>query len=416
MAWLKKNCPRSGEHSHLSLNGGSYSVPASLEKAFLIKYARQAEAGESLHLVEVKTPVFHLFTDLDWTSHTPVAEEVRAEVAAFVAQQAFLIYAPEQTEHTVVVATRHPQQQADGLYKCGMHIHWPGILTDKAAGLVFCHTAQERCREKFGDKVLGEKPWSEIIDEHVYKGSGLRIVMSQKKSPADVYVPSSFFRVQLQEKSGMMHPAIIDCLPCQPQSMQHWVQLCSIRCHGQAKTPLHSCVAEASEMASAATTECSMYKHQPGLDSLRKLLPPCYSSCRFTKLVMGSEKAFIQTDSRVCLNLQPEAGGEPGAHKNNRVYFVVSPEETYQKCYCNCETEEGRVRGPCKYFKSNSFATPLDLANTLFSSAAEPVPFSAGSNPFTSRAATAHEMWEKLSSKPTNPRGRKRAKFGHTKI
>jgi hypothetical protein len=56
--------------------------------------------------------------------------------------------------------------------------------------------------------------------------------------------------------------------------------------------------------------------------------------------------------SNFCLNLNAD-------HKSNTIYFYVTVKGISQKCWCRCQTTEGRRHGLCKEWQSA--ATPLTL-------------------------------------------------------
>lgn len=410
MSWMRSNCRKAANCTHLSMGQekGSFTVPSSLEEVFLIKYSRAVAGGEPLSLTEVKTPTFHLFADLDWIDPigSPVEEGKQLEVAKFVSQQAFLIFAPATSEHAVVVATRQPVCN-----KTGMHIHWPGILACSQSARIFRQTAVERCRERFGEGYMGSKAWEDVIDESVYKGSGLRMLYSCKQVPEDVYRPKWCLTVELQDIGSLKQAIIkeVNALELNQgaESVQHWVETCTVRYRGFGKTQLQECVEELKEDNSNPKEALALQEHEAGLRALQQVLPECYRSCQFVKLVRGDNKAFITPNTKVCLNLEPGRDGQPQSHRNNNVYFVVDRTSTYQACFCNCETVEGRVRGPCKDFKSNHFPTPPELADSLFPLPA--VPFSCGGITFTKMEATSSDIFDRFF-KPRPPPMKKKAR------
>lgn len=405
MQWLRDNCPRSGDLTHTSMAGGSFTVPAALAGACLAKYARGIEAGQELSLIERRTPVFKLFVDLDWLADGEVGEDTQQELASFVAKQAYLIYTPALGQQRVVVATRTAAAQPEGLLKSGIHMHWPGILTDAHTALVFRDTTIARCRERFGDGLF-KKPWEDVIDEHVFKGCGLRMVYSCKKTAADVYRPRWLICLSVESQHGMSCAEVVSVTDCEASPLQ-WARECSIRYHGMGRTEVRECVREMQERPSAPMEEASLEQHRAGLDELRQALPPCYSGIRFVKLLQGDNgKYILRTDSRTCLNLEPDGNGEPSAHRSNGVYLVVDRATTYQACFCNCDTTQGRLNGPCKGFKSPGWRTPPALSASLFPPLPE-TPFGIGGVQLTSTAATAVETYERFF-KPAPPKKARR--------
>ena len=417
MSWMRSNCKKFSACTHLSMGNvkGSFTVPSGLDEVFLMKYSKAIRNGEQLSLTEVKTQTFHLFADLDWVEEgDELDDEKLLEVAKFVSQQAFLIFAPTTSEHSVVIATRQPVMTQSGGHKNGMHIHWPGILATAPSAQVFRRTSVERCRERFGEGFMAGKPWEGVIDEHVFKGSGLRMLYSSKQVERDVYRPRWHLIIRLQESEGFKQAKIQEVVAVPLADMesedkiQHWVGMCMVRYKGHSKTPLQACIEEMEEkQASEGSKESvDIMEHHTGLEALKRILPECYRSCTFVKLVRQDNKAFITPNTRVCLNLV-----DGGSHKSNNVYFVVDRTSTYQACFCSCDTSEGRVRGPCKDFRSNHFPTPPELAQSLFPQAA--VPFSCNGACFTTPQATPADIFDKFfkaSHKPMKKRARKARK------
>ena len=71
---------------------------------------------------------------------------------------------------------------------------------------------------------------------------------------------------------------------------------------------------------------------------------------------------LINVDSQYCLNLGT-------CHRSNGIYFIINEEGLFQKCFCRCNTLDGRLSGvKCEHFTSDAFYLPDDLEPILFSS------------------------------------------------
>lgn len=361
--WLSTNS-KPGEPSFLDLTGGRYALPADLEKLFHKKMVTRMKAGEVFHLTEQRTPTFRMFADLDWRSNEPVTAKDQEDMASFIAQQVLLVWTLPADIKTIV-CRREQVKEADGKWKGGLHLHWPDILTGPEAALVFRDAVVERCREHFGECNIGSG-WGAVIDDHVYRGSGLRMVFNQKKSSADVYVPGWNISVHVEDEGGLQRP-VTSTEPIKSEGPDaHWLDACSIRYHGLNRTEVQSCLQPSAGSYAGRVKEESIRAHAPGLAELKAVLPPFYKDCKFLKVLRGgSGRYFIRTDSRVCQNL---IGGptSPGAHRSNTIYFVVTATETYQACFCGCETADGRVTGPCKNYRSVPIPTPAVLRMSLY--------------------------------------------------
>lgn len=68
---------------------------------------------------------------------------------------------------------------------------------------------------------------------------------------------------------------------------------------------------------------------------------------------------FVRTDSLFCFN----KGGE---HSHNNIYFLINERGMYQKCFCQCETTEGRKFGLCRDYKSSPYTLPNNVLKELY--------------------------------------------------
>jgi len=66
---------------------------------------------------------------------------------------------------------------------------------------------------------------------------------------------------------------------------------------------------------------------------------------KVTKVFKNNKNYLVQTNSNFCENLNRN-------HSSNHVWFLVDSKDKtiYQKCFCRCETLEGRKSGFCKDF------------------------------------------------------------------
>ena len=68
---------------------------------------------------------------------------------------------------------------------------------------------------------------------------------------------------------------------------------------------------------------------------------------------------FARVDSSFCMNIRDE-------HNHNSIYFLINRWGLYQKCFCTCETLEGRAHGLCKKYKSGMYAMPNYVTVALY--------------------------------------------------
>ena len=95
------------------------------------------------------------------------------------------------------------------------------------------------------------------------------------------------------------------------------------------------------------------------LAALQACLGPDHAGQRFTDLTrLGADCVSLRSSSRFCANL-----GRP--HKNNTVYFVLTRAGLSQRCFCKCDTTEGRAYGYCRDFRGPPLAVPAQAVDAL---------------------------------------------------
>jgi hypothetical protein len=65
-------------------------------------------------------------------------------------------------------------------------------------------------------------------------------------------------------------------------------------------------------------------------------------------------------NSRLCLNYQSQS------HNSNSIYFYVTVQGMFQRCYCRCQTTFNRMYGKCADFKSQVMPLPNEIISILF--------------------------------------------------
>jgi hypothetical protein len=95
------------------------------------------------------------------------------------------------------------------------------------------------------------------------------------------------------------------------------------------------------------------------------LVPEIYRNISIDDVILsiptiGERYYIINTSSRYCQNLQRE-------HNSNGIYFVLNRTGLYQKCFCRCNTTEGRVSGKrCVDYHSPGVRVPNKILTLLF--------------------------------------------------
>lgn len=89
---------------------------------------------------------------------------------------------------------------------------------------------------------------------------------------------------------------------------------------------------------------------------------------------------MLRSTSRWCGNIGR-------AHNSNNVYFQLTRAGVCQRCYCRCDTTEGRRHGLCKDYSSAVWPVPERVIDAFFGPVVSPPP--APPPPRPGRVSTA---------------------------
>jgi len=376
--------------THFLLDGGKLCVSDDQNGTFLNTYFVHAIIKkESLSVVELKTPHFRLFWDVD--AHFPECNGSRATatlrtvahvVWEFVTRDFF-----DLTSTDVSSTSSSSRDQRDRMLVClspskrtadddgkgrkyGAHLIFPDVVVNapiaQACRLQLIQRLQTVFAEDDIDTVSIEStasssavqhiiplnPWSDVIDDSVFKANGLRMIYSNKgKTETRAYQPSFWI-----DSSGTT-----TITTSNPTEIRELIKLSSIRCtSGEALTPctggehfLADKVDQHATNGQTVGTSASIELYADALPTLRSVLPTRYRNVDFTAAFVTSHAVMLKTNSRFCQN----KGGE---HRTSTVYFSVTKNGISQRCYCRKDD-----RG-CSTYASPIIALPDDVISVFF--------------------------------------------------
>lgn len=388
------------EATHLFLDGGKAAVPDDVNGTFLNAYAAavvRAPPHQRPCIVELRTPVFRMFMDMD-ACFSATADDTdvvtRATLVllhvARLAREAFEEPAADVME--VCVASER-KGCGDGGFKQGFHVVWPDVYAAPATALAF--------RQKLLETPLPD-PWpftndpEKVFDASVFRSNGLRMPWSNKgRGDTSHYIPRASLVWDGEDVVLRRHaePAGV------ADVRAHVARLC-IRAFDRPETrvaeDIHRRTAEeagpAGGSGSGARPSCAnLRRYAHVLPALDAALPVQYTGQHFTGLVEGESCFMLRSSSRWCGNLKK------GSHSSNNVYFVLSRKGIHQRCYCRCETTEGRFYGMCKDYCGPTHPVPPEVIEAFFGDDAA----AAGGADATLTSAAAAEAAKPKPPKPT---------------
>lgn len=383
-----------GQTTHLLMDGsGKLSIPDSFASTFLnIYFAAVIVRGERLSVVEQKSPVFRLFFDLDIrvTLESDMMGILRRLVMVIwnhVTRDFFILETSDtstdssesQKRDRMIVCTAPPKDEGQGVVKVGCHLVFPNIFVNSPIALrcrevlletldvkyhrqpsrsTSAHSVTQSCAEDSIESIdptldepVGKSPsgiqspvnsWRDVVDDSVYKGSGLRMIYSAKgRHETRVYTP-------LYDMTSV--DGFIDVQCDSLAAKRDYVHDCSIRtsvailtpCRGgehQIADDLFGQMRIAGSSVSGKSQSIDMYSD--AIPVIEESLPAMYKGIRFLKAFVTPSTVYLKTNSRYCLNVRRE-------HRTSTIYIAVSKVGMSVRCYSRKEE-----------YCCSSFASPV---------------------------------------------------------
>lgn len=331
-------------YNFLSLAGGKYHVDDLT--TFYQEYAQFLDNKVPMFLVELKPNIYRFFMDLDYDD---IAEIEFDQLFQMIHSHVHEL--TQQDELIILAAPVKQTQTNEGLIanKHGFHLIWPTLLVNNAHA--------KAIRTSILDviyKAFPQKAWDKMYDASVYHKNGLRMIGSRKsRKEAREYA----FYASLSIDDGLSKEHHYTTL----ELVQRTVLTPPEGAHA-ILTPLSNDV-YLSQEDKAGTKDLDFKERvvDESFQAIQNFISKHFSQkmkfldCHRTQ----NGFYFVRTSSKFCLNVSRE-------HKSNTIYFFISNVALHQRCFCRCETTEGRKYGLCKHFKSKGILLPMALKKKLF--------------------------------------------------
>ena len=358
--------------SHVLMDGGVLSVPFDRLNDFYEICIQCIKNGEQIFVVEQKTETYNFFLDIDYKDEydldvdeiVNICQTIFSKVKKFCNQ-----------EQAVIISVALPKPK-DGKIKTGIHLNFPGIVVNQhgAVQLMYhiIHTL---------NNVYPSTDWNQFIDPSVYgdlnkqtKGSGFRMLWSHKMSKHSECKGAGCSKCKSGKIiEGEYLPIYVlkhnDIIPVKQVPSLDMFWLTTLRVENN----------DVLEIPDAIHIEKKVYKKEGSFtksqtkneikDSelcayletfVRKYLIG-QNNARITKIFKNNQKFYIQTTSKYCENLARH-------HSSNHIWFLIDGKDKTicQKCFCRCETTEGRKYGFCKDFSGRKHFLTSKICEILF--------------------------------------------------
>jgi hypothetical protein len=409
-----KDDPR--EATHLLLDGGRIHISEKAVPIFQRKYAADIEMKRSNFILEVKTPIYKLIMDLDtYETVDRTYEEMRpwlCEIQKVVADM-YPTLTPYARRVVVCTTNSTPDKfKNTNVYtKLGLgHLIWPDININNETGLKFRAAILQHMEKIYGKRHV-DNPWEDVIDKTIYKQNGLRMIGSakcavcnsckkQKQDFCDTchgqtryYIGRIYYVQEVIDGDGnslakltekIQNDTLIMVQQTSLRTYEHFITEQSVpvwfdnwyyeqeleiitsrkKFYGGNHQQLTS---EDQKGFTKHDRKARIEKDDTEYRAIRRMInskmPAIYKNVSIMDIHMcnrGENTYYlVRTNSGFCMNVARD-------HNSNTIYFVVTEYGICQKCFCQCNTIEGRKFGLCNDYHSNMIPLTSKEKQNLF--------------------------------------------------
>ena len=365
--------------SHLLLNGYVLYVKKENLELFNKKYTETLINKDYLYIVECRRKIFKLFFDLDFLIKDE--EELQLHLQSNIFMDIIqiindIIFDFYGKYYTCIITTadikkvekpckneEYPDKINKVEYiKKGFHLHFPDIDTNKQYALEIRKACITKLSETFKNKFSNSL--NDILDEHVFTTSGLRLTgsrkghfISQTKEFVDEGRPYKLFNVLtdnvvteeiykelnddmylLIKKTSIITDASFITNIVNNPNLDHNLDSNYENCENCEDSNEESSTWNRLAKDDIKYIEILRFFNTYVKDySIKDIKRIFYSN--------NQNIYMLFSQSKLCSNMGR-------AHNSEHIYFKLNKDGICQKCFCRCDTMDGRKYGYCKDYSS----------------------------------------------------------------
>ena len=416
--------------THLLMDCGRLYIPDTQMSYFYKHLASDIKRGVKNYIIERRTPIFKFHIDIDVFDKEETSYEIIKDWILDVQKIMKEFYPKlSSAQRCVIVCTTDIKRNAIKLgkvfVKVGVHLIWPNIYTNQEYALTLRKAFIQKLEEKHGKRPKWNI-WEDVFDDTVYTQNGLRMVGCSKmqrckpcrgRANAEGICPDDkcngsglidqgrIYQVtDVIDGSGITVDKVLKTLEGDPLKLVLTTSIRTTETNANKQTYPEWFDPNFFEHndnlfknnkkktfyrnTTSLTPEDSAGAKRLHLDNKQKLeldderfeniqwwfkqkdlpldseLPEVYRNIQIIDVYVckGNDESIyyiVRTNCAFCLNYGKE-------HASNTIYFIINKYGLYQKCFCRCDTTEGRKDGLCKDFRSGAYMIPQDILLDLF--------------------------------------------------
>jgi hypothetical protein len=425
--WLYQNrcfltSDNSQDKSHLCLDGGKLNIVPELITNFYCEYANALKNGDRVYICEVISPIIQMYVDMDFFTDNAIESEMIRNVSIFC-KELIDSYFKASFDLTVCTsASKEVQKNKKKQIKTGVHIIFHELYVTVEQGYSISKLIIDEVKVKYP-----EFDWENIIDDQVYH-NGLRMIGSRKivskkrsiksraesnnsdtksdtKSVKDCSdkdcsdkdcndkdcsdkdndkdngkdngkedLQKEYELIKVDEGRDYWPILVIgdtisdvkSLSDCSIKEIVELLQMCCIRTyHGErplapvAHIKIYPFKKSKDKRSDQIDTNVDSPEIFERVEQFIRYQTIIQWDSKLRQLKKHDKFYIAKIDSMYCLNIQRE-------HNSCGIYFHISEQGMVQRCFCRCDTLEGRKNGLCSKYKSIVFPLPAEVKNMLF--------------------------------------------------
>lgn len=373
--------------SHLLLDGGVLYVKDENLNLFINKYIQGIKNNENIYLVECKKNIFNLFFDLDFLLDDDnihnnlfyiIFESINDTINEFYNQyyKCIITSAEIKIINKIIKNESEPSKVYEKkYYKKGFHVHYPEIKVTNEIALDIrkkiisnlIYIFKTIYGNDFGNIINN---FNDIVDESVFKNSGLRLTGSKKGH----YVSDK----KIWENEGREYK-LFDILIDNKKNQEEFTKYNNNYDNLIKETSIITLDNQITDYNKDICMECDTTldeEESNKIGSWERLDKNCiyyieiirfynlwvkdYSAKDIKRIYVSDNKKtyLLNSKSKYCQNIGR-------SHNSEHIYFLLNANGIVQKCFCKCNTTEGRKHGYCKEYVSNPIPCTPHLIKLL---------------------------------------------------
>jgi len=329
--------------THYSMEGFKLNLSEDYD-TFQELYAKNIKFKNCL--VEKKTDFFRFFIDFDVLSEIIIDEEPYLKC---IQEVIFNIYNIKDLKCISTIPDKNIEIIKDNkkFIKQGFHFHWPDLIVDVETAIKIRSNILVSIKTVFGKVEHFDNDWEKIIDKCVYKKNGLRLIGSDKCTISDstrvyedrVYILKDVYIDKIFNKEMVEYYT---------NNILALVKDTSVRSDKTEITKYVNLNEYEEEERQVSNSELmSISKNSPVYLEIKKFFKNHATGYNVEDLgniskVNGKDMYLIYTKSKYCQN-------KNGFHKNNHIYFKITPTGLCQKCL----SQNTGIHGCCRDYQSS---------------------------------------------------------------